>query len=203
LGKRSTESGTDLGAECGRRPFDKLRPGDASADRSRASLRSRCLVRQARDLIYDPDSSRNEFGLAENLLKRATDLAPHFGARRGARPRCSPLFLFRAYDVTRQRLVRLQGEAEKALRLEARNPDALLALGLHRQVLGEKDRAKDYLDRALAADPQKFKVILAQSLQIFRFGARAKFLLDAAGTVVAARGTLLLFCDELEVDEAV
>jgi len=39
------------------------------------------------------------------------------------------------------------------------------------------------LDRALAADPQNFKVILAQSLQISDLGGAREILLDAAGTV--------------------
>jgi TolB-like protein/Flp pilus assembly protein TadD len=118
--------------------------------------------------------------LAENLLKRATDLAPTSGPAWGASALLNHYFYSRAYDWDRQRLVRSEAEAEKALRLEPRNADALLALGLHRQALGQSDRARDYLDRALAADPQNSKVILAQSLQISDHPARAKFLLGGA-----------------------
>ncbi len=138
------------------------------------------LVPQARELIYNPDSARNEFALAESLLKRATDLAPTSGAAWGASALLSHYFYSRAYDTSRTRLVRSQAEAEKALQLEPRNVDALLALGLHRQVLGESNRAQGYLDQARAADPQNFKVILAQSLQLTDRAARVKLLLDAA-----------------------
>jgi TolB-like protein/Tfp pilus assembly protein PilF len=140
-------------------------------------------VAQARELIYDPDSARNEFSLAEGLLKRATELAPDSGAAWGASALLNHYFNSRGYDTNRQRLVRSQGEAEKALRLEPRNTDALLALGLHRQALGEKERAQDYLERARAADPQNFKAVLALSKQISDYVTRAKFLQDAATTI--------------------
>jgi TolB-like protein/Tfp pilus assembly protein PilF len=141
------------------------------------------LVKQARDLIYDPDSARNEFGLAENLLKRATELAPTSGEAWGASALLNHYFYSRAYDQDRQRLARSLAEAEKALRLSPHNTDALLALGLHRQILGEAERAKDYLEQAHASDPQNFKVILAQSLQIADMGERADFLRAAAAHV--------------------
>ena len=141
------------------------------------------LVKQARDLIYDPDSARNEFGLAENLLKRATELAPTSGEAWGASALLNHYFFSRAYDRDRQRLARSLSEAEKALRLSPHNTDALLAMGLHRQVLGEAERAKDFLEQARASDPQNPKVILAQSLQLADWVERAHFLRDAAGGV--------------------
>jgi tetratricopeptide (TPR) repeat protein len=141
------------------------------------------LLRQARELIYDPDSARNEFALAENLLKRATDLEPTSGAAWGASALLNYYFFSRTYDPDPQRKVRSESEAEKALLLDRNNADALLALGLLHQSLGETDRARDYLDRAHAADPLNFKVILAQSLFISDFYARAKFLENAAAHV--------------------
>jgi tetratricopeptide (TPR) repeat protein len=141
------------------------------------------LRQQARGLIYDPDSARNEFALAENLLHRATEVEPNSGAAWGVSALLNVYSYSRAYDLDRQRLVRAQTEAGKALVLAPGNIDALLALGLDRQVLGEPGQAKDYLDRAQAADPQNVKVILAQSLQISDRSLRAKFLLDAAGRV--------------------
>ncbi len=140
------------------------------------------IVKQARELIYDPDSARNEFALAENLLKRATDLAPNSGTAWGASALLNHYFYSRGYDSNRQRLVRSQAEAEKALRLDSRNTDALLALGLHRRELDEKDRARDYFERALAADPQNFKAVIGRSLLVENFTERANFLLDAART---------------------
>ena len=148
-----------------------------------ASTEADQLVRQARELIYDPDSARNEFALAENLLKRSTDLTPTSGAAWGASALLNHYFYSRTYDTNRQRLVRSQAEAEKSLRLDPRNTDALLAFGLHRQVLGENDRARDYLERAHASDPQNPKVILAQSRKLSDHSARAQFLLEAAGRV--------------------
>ena len=141
------------------------------------------LVKQAREIVYDPDSARNEFGLAENLLKRATDLAPTSGEAWGASALLNHYFYSRAYDRERQRLARSLAEAEKALRLSPHNTDALLAMGLHRQVMGETERAKDFLEQAHASDPQNYKVILAQSLQIADFVERARFLREAAAYV--------------------
>ncbi len=141
------------------------------------------LVKQAREIIYDPDSARNEFGLAENLLKRATDLAPTSGEAWGASALLNHYFYSRAYDRERQRLARSLAEADKALRLGPQNTDALLALALHRQVMGETERAKDFLAQAHASDPQNYKVILAQSLQIADWVERAHFNRDAAARV--------------------
>ena len=141
------------------------------------------LVKQARDLIYDPDSARNEFGLAENLLKRATDLAPTSGEAWGASALLNHYFFSRAYDHDRQRLARSLAEAEKALRLSPHNTDALLALGLHRQTMDENERARDFLEQAHASDPQNYKVILAQSMQIADWVERAHFNRDAAARV--------------------
>ncbi len=142
------------------------------------------FVKQARDIIYEPDSGRAEFALAENLLKRATDLAPASGPAWGASALLHHYFYSRAYDVDKQRLVRSQAEAEKTLRLDPDNTDALLALGLHRQALGERERARSYLERARSADPQNSRVILALAAQV-RGGlsARTKFMLEAAGGV--------------------
>ncbi|MES1166513.1 MAG: hypothetical protein ABUL68_00785, partial [Pseudomonadota bacterium] len=164
----------------GSRPLISISTEPEAKPAAAALPEAQQLVGQARELIYDPDSARNEFALAENLLKRATDLAPTAGAAWGASALLNHYFYSRSYDQDRQRLVRSQAEAEKALRLDPRNTDALLALGLHRQVLGERARAQDYLDRALAADPQNFKAILAQSKQLPGHPAAAKYLLAAA-----------------------
>jgi TolB-like protein len=141
------------------------------------------LVRQARELIYDPDSARNEFALAESLLKRATELAPSSGEAWGASALLNHYQYSRAYDRDRQRLTRSVAEAEKALRLSPRNADALLAMGLHRQLHGERGRAKDFLDQAHAADPQNGKVILAQNLLTPDWLERAHLNLAAAAQV--------------------
>ena len=141
------------------------------------------LVKQARDLIYDPDSARNEFGLAENLLKRATDLAPTSGEAWGASALLNHYFYSRAYDRERPRLARSLAEADKALRLSPHNTDALLAMALHREAMGEKERARDFLEQAHASDPQNYKVIRAQSLQLTDWVERARFTRDAAARV--------------------
>jgi TolB-like protein/Flp pilus assembly protein TadD len=141
------------------------------------------LVKQARDLIYDPDSARNEFGLAENMLKRATELAPTSGDAWGASALLNHYFYSRAYDRERSRLARSLAEADKALRLSPHNTDALLAMALHREAMGEKERARDFLEQAHASDPQNYKVIRAQSLQFTDWVERACFTRDAAARV--------------------
>jgi TolB-like protein/Tfp pilus assembly protein PilF len=164
------------------------------------------FVKQARDIIYEPDSGRADFALAENFLRRATDLAPASGAAWGASALLQHYFYSRAYDVDKQRLVHSQAEAEKTLRLDPDNTDALLALGLHRQLLGERERARDYLRRAGAADPQNSRVILALASQVRGLSARAKFMLDAA-TAVARPAEIyydasLLYLNLRQLDEA-
>ncbi len=140
-------------------------------------------VQKARELIYDPDSGRTEFFLAEKLLKRATELAPLSGSAWGASALLNQYLFARAYDLNRERLVRSQADGENALRLDPRSVDALLALGLRRLAVGENAQAKDYLDRAQAADPQNVRVIIAQAWQLPDQAARGQMLLDMAARV--------------------
>jgi TolB-like protein/Tfp pilus assembly protein PilF len=141
------------------------------------------LVTQARELIYDPDSGHNEFSLAEKLLKRATELAPLSGSAWGASALLNQYLFARGYDMNRERLVRSQADGENALRLDPRSVDALLALGLRRLSVGENAQAKEYLDRAQAADPQNVRVIIAQAWQLPDRAARGQVLLDMAARV--------------------
>lgn len=141
-----------------------------------AASESDQLVQRARELVYDPDAARNEFALAENMLRRATELSPLSGAAWGASALLNQYFYSRGYDFSRERLVRAQSEADKALRLDANSIDALLALGLQRQSVGETDRARDFLERAAALQPDNPRVILAQSSLRGDFAARADYL---------------------------
>jgi tetratricopeptide (TPR) repeat protein len=134
------------------------------------------LVKHARELIYDPDSARNEFALAENLLRRAAELSPLSGSVWGASALLNLYFNTRGYDFSRERLVRAQAEADKALRLDADSVDALLALGLQRQSMGETERARDFLERASALEPGNSRVILAQTSLMPAYAAKADFL---------------------------
>jgi TolB-like protein/Tfp pilus assembly protein PilF len=140
-------------------------------------------VQKARELIYDPDSGRNEFFLAEKLLKRAIELAPLSGSAWGASALLNQYLFTRGYDLNRERLVRSQADGENALRLDPRSVDALLALGLRRLSVGENAQAKEYLDRAHAADPQNVRVIIAQAWQLPDRAARGQMLLDMAARV--------------------
>ncbi len=141
------------------------------------------LITQARELIYDPDAARNEFALAESLLKRATDLAPDSAESWGASALLHHYFKSRGYDPNPQRLVRSQADAEKALRLQPRTSDALLAMALHRRLLGDETQARDFLQRAAEADPQNPRIYIALALQLPALADRAKFLQDAARKV--------------------
>ncbi|MBI4624589.1 MAG: hypothetical protein HY736_15400 [Verrucomicrobia bacterium] len=71
---------------------------------------------RARDLIYDPDSGRNEFALAENILKRATDLAPDSAAAWGASALLNHYFFSRANfrpQRERQRIALIGGGRDR------------------------------------------------------------------------------------------
>jgi TolB-like protein/Flp pilus assembly protein TadD len=123
------------------------------------------LVQQARELVYDPDSARAEFTLAESLLKRALDLAPDSARAWAVSSLLNHYFNRRGFDIDKERLTRSLAEADRALRLSPEEPDALFALGLHRQLLGETDRAQSFLDRAHRADPDNPRVLIALANQ--------------------------------------
>jgi tetratricopeptide (TPR) repeat protein len=150
-------------------------PG-ATAGAGTTSVEADPLVRRARELVYDPDSARNEFGLAASLLQRAKELAPLSGPAWGASALLNQYFYTRGYDFSRDRLVRSQSEAEKALTLDPNSVDALLALGLQRNSMGEGERARDFLERAAAIEPGNPRVILAQSNLIKEYAARVEHL---------------------------
>lgn len=143
---------------------------------SDAGAEAEQLVRRARELIYDPDAARNEFALAEGMLRRATEIAPLSGPAWGASALLNQYYNTRGYDFSRERLVRAQAEADKALRLDGSCVDALLALGLQRDSMGETDRARDFLERAAALEPSNPRVILAQSSLLKEFSARVDHL---------------------------
>jgi hypothetical protein len=97
------------------RPWSRSTPSAASTP---IPTEADQLVRQARELLYDPNAARHEFALAENLVKRATDLAPTSAAAWGASSLVNYYTFFRAYDTNRQRLVQSKTEAEKSLVLD-------------------------------------------------------------------------------------
>jgi tetratricopeptide (TPR) repeat protein len=149
-------------------------------------------VEKAQVVIYDPDSGRNEFALAENLLKNATDLAPDLASAWGASALLDHYYFSRAYDVSVQaRLMRSREEAEKALRLDPHCVNALLALGLHRAAMDEADRARQFLETARTVDPDNPRVILTQGLIMPDLHERRKFLLAEASR--AAQPAELLY----------
>ena len=85
---------------------------------------------KARALFYDYDATRNDFTLAESLLKRADERAPGSAEILGALAVLNNYFNDRGYDMDPARLARSSALADQALRLQPQQPDALLALGL-------------------------------------------------------------------------
>lgn len=160
-------------------PVERTAPGGAGRPGGSQDEAVR-LVRQARDLIYDPDSARAEFALADNLVRRAAELAPASAEVWGVSALLNHWINWRSYDPDRDRLVRSQEQAQQALLLDPHNVDALLALGLHRQRLEESERAQEYLDRAARLAPDNPRVQIALAYQETDPSVRGEQLMAAA-----------------------
>jgi len=141
------------------------------------------LVARARSFIYDPDSARSEFALADSLLRRATDIDPGSADAWAASALCNFMTYWRAYDLDRQRLVQSEADGKKALHLNPQALDALLALGLVRQTANQRQAAQEFLDKAQAIDPKNPRVLIALAYQIEDQVERAQYLERGAGKV--------------------
>ncbi|MBI4624130.1 MAG: TIR domain-containing protein [Verrucomicrobia bacterium] len=133
------------------------------------------LIAQAREVVYDIEGARSEFALAESLLKRAIDLAPDSAEAWGLSALLNMEYVTRTFDRSESRYGRARADAEKALHIDAKNPDALIALAKFQKAKGNVPLAKQLLERARVAHPKSGRVYVELGRLIETTRERFKF----------------------------
>ena len=136
------------------------------------------LLAQARTLIYDSDATRNDFALAETLIKRATDTAPDSAEVWGLSALLNIAFVWKGYDRENARYIRTQADAEKALRLDPANAEALTALGFRRSLLGDDATSRELFEQARKIAPQNSMIYFGLARSITDIEEKAHFQAD-------------------------
>ena len=106
--------------------------------------------------------TRDDLLVAEDLAKRATDKEPDNAAAWGVRAGVQSAWIFRNWDAGEKRLQETQALANKALALDAGEPEAQLALAQVPRKQGAAGQAETLLRKALAAHAKHIR--LARSL---------------------------------------
>ncbi|HEX5354431.1 MAG TPA: tetratricopeptide repeat protein [Rhodanobacteraceae bacterium] len=111
------------------------------------------LVQQARAVMHVGLASSTHFEQARALLQRAIALDPDYAEAHGLLARTwSDLIGISTLSLD-EGLARVQEEADKALSLDPRNVDALIALGNAEATRGDDAKARTEYEHALAIDP--------------------------------------------------
>lgn len=148
------------------------------------------LVAQARELIYEIDSGRTEFALAESLVKRAAELAPDRADVWALSALLNIEQVTRSFDPSDARSTRARADAEKALRLDGQSLDALIAMGQYQRRLGEPEVARRLLEQAREAHPKEARVHVEISRQIPNMRERMQYQKQMAEVVTDNRELL-------------
>ncbi len=120
------------------------------------------LAARALALFTKTGFTRDDLGPAEDFTRRATDKEPDNAAAWGVRAGVQSAWIFRNWDQGEKRRQDTQSFANKALALDANEPEALLALSHVLRAQGAFDQAAAHLRRAMAAHPNHVR--LARSL---------------------------------------
>jgi len=112
------------------------------------------LMARARTLCDKIGFTRDELALAEELCRRATELEPTSASAWAARAYTNALFMNRGWDYSEKRAREVQSGANRALALNAEEPEALMALGLMLAMKGAAvAEVEPLVRRAMAAVP--------------------------------------------------
>jgi tetratricopeptide (TPR) repeat protein len=116
--------------------------------------------------LSDGIFTRNGITLADDLARRATDLAPDSARAWGIRAHCSACFLQRGWDTSTARRQEVQDSANHALTMDPNQPHALLALAILLDFQGAYGPCETIARRGLAVQPDdpRFSRVLSRAI---------------------------------------
>ncbi|HWA28572.1 MAG TPA: TIR domain-containing protein [Lacunisphaera sp.] len=111
-------------------------------------------LKRAIDLIEGLDSNADDFGLAEEIAKRAVERSPADADAAAVMARVQSQYLRRGFDLSDERSALARRHAENALRLSPDEPEAMHALAAYLiSRRSDAARAERLLRRAMELDP--------------------------------------------------
>ncbi|MSU67826.1 MAG: toll/interleukin-1 receptor domain-containing protein [Opitutaceae bacterium] len=122
------------------------------------------LTARALALFTKTGFTRDDLGPAEDFARRATEKEPANAAAWGVRAGVQAAWILRNWDGSEKRRQETQSLANRALALDANEPEALLALTQVLRAQGASAQVEAHLRRSIAANPNHVR--LARSLGI-------------------------------------
>jgi tetratricopeptide (TPR) repeat protein len=132
------------------------------------------LVARALALLAKTGFTRDDLVVAEDFAKRATEKEPDNAATWGARAGVQAAWILRNWDSSEKRRQETQTLANKALALDAGEPEAQLALAQVLRAQGAAAQAETFLRRALAAHPAHTRLARALGFTMFLAGKNSE-----------------------------
>jgi len=128
------------------------------------------LAARALTLFTKTGFNRDDLGPAEDLARRATEKDPDNAATWGVRAGVQSAWIFRNWDRSESRRRETQTLANKALALDPKEPEALLALGHLLRAQGAGPQSETHLRQAVASHPDHIRLARALGFTLFLNG---------------------------------
>jgi Flp pilus assembly protein TadD len=120
--------------------------------------------------LSDGIFTQNGITVADQLARRATDLAPDSARAWGIRAHCGACFLLRTWDLSTARRQDVQESADHALTIDANQPEALLAMSILYRFQGAYAQCEMMARRGLAVQPDDPRLWRMLSHAIYQQG---------------------------------